>query len=126
MVESAAIETPEGVVRAYFDALRSPDVDATVALFADDAIVVAPGFDTAAGAAQIRATYEGTFASMRIDEQVEIDGTREAGDLAVVRTHSHGTVTQLESGAASDAGFRELFVLRRASDRWRIAEYMFN
>lgn len=120
------MRTPEEVVGDYFTALSSSDLERTVGLFADDAAVMADGFETAIGPDELRAVYEGVFARARIEEHPQFDRTLQADDLAVVRTHSSGTITQLESGTATDVSPRELFVLRRSGDGWLIVEYIFN
>jgi uncharacterized protein (TIGR02246 family) len=122
----AAMNTPEDVVRGYFAAFNSSDVDGIVALFADDAVVMAHEFETATGTAQIRAAFEGAFARVRIQETIDVDRIVERGELAVAQTHSTGTLTVLESGTTLELSYRELFVLRRLSDGWRITDYMFN
>jgi hypothetical protein len=62
---------------------------------------------------------------MRIEGEVEDDGTRERGDVAVVRAHSSGTVTHLQRETTTSVEHRELFVLRRSIDGWRITDYMY-
>ena len=120
------MNTPEDVVRAYFAALNSSDVDGIVGLFEDDGVVMADEFETATGSADIRAMYEGTLARVRIRAEVDVDRILEGDELAAAQTHSADTVTQLESGTTINASYREVFVLRRSSDGWRIADYMFN
>jgi uncharacterized protein (TIGR02246 family) len=119
------MNTPEDVVRGYFAAFNSSDVDGIVALFADDAVVMAHEFETAAGSAQIRAAFESALGAC-IEEAIDVDRIVERGELAVAQTHSTGTLTVLESGATIELSYRELFVLRRSSDGWRITDYMFN
>jgi uncharacterized protein (TIGR02246 family) len=120
------MDSPPDVVRAYFAALSGSDLQAVLELFDEEAVVTASGMETAAGKDALRATYEGTFSRVRIKEKPEVDRVLESDGLAAVETHSSGTVTQIESGEATEVGFRELFVLRRSDDRWRIVDYMFN
>jgi len=50
----------------------------------------------------------------------------DGGGLAAVQTQTTGTVKLLASGSTISAVSRELFVLRRSGDGWRITDYMFN
>jgi uncharacterized protein (TIGR02246 family) len=119
---------PQDVVRAYFEAGNRSDVDGVLALFAEDAVVMAEGWETAIGRPEIRSVYERTLAPSRVrrDLRVEVDDIVEGDDVAAVRTHSSGTVSRLEYGASVDVFYRELFVLRRSAGRWLVAAYMFN
>jgi len=110
-------------VRAAVDAvvhgLEQLDADATVAPFADDAIVFFP--DSAGEPARVegKAAIRGVFA--RFFEQVRKSGTTSmtlhpadvrvdiAGDAAVVTFHLRGPILS-----------RRTFVLRRIGGTWRI------
>lgn len=122
----ANLSSPQDAVRAYFASLCDSDVEAIVSLFSDDAVVMANGSPTATGRAELRSMYEALLSRVKVDNHVNIDGVLESGDLAAAHTHSAGAITRLGSGATSDVAARELFVLRRAGDEWRITHYMFN
>jgi len=47
-------------------------------------------------------------------------------ELAYALTRSHGTQTVLANGATSAEANREVFILRKEDDAWKIARYMFN
>lgn len=123
---AATDETPEEVVHAYFDAFNRASVEDIFTLFADDATVMAEGTPSASGPAQLRATYEGFFSAFTVTEGVTVDRIRQEPDLAIVRTHSSGTITTKATGKSSPLALRELFALRRTPDGWRITEYAFN
>lgn len=66
-------ELMQAAVHAYVHALNAADVDAIVALYADDAVVEDPvGSVPKRGIADIRAFYAG---SLRLKLQVELEGT---------------------------------------------------
>jgi hypothetical protein len=46
--------------------------------------------------------------------------------MAAALTHTAGTLTILATNNTMHAPSRELFVLRKAGNGWRITEYMFN
>ena len=120
------MQTPEEVVREYFAALSSGDLQRTLAVFSTDAAVMADGFDTTVGLDALRNMYDQIFGRARIDETPRIERALQSDGLAVVRTSSSGTIKQLESGTTSEVAFREVFALQQSSEGWRIAEYMFN
>jgi uncharacterized protein (TIGR02246 family) len=120
------MQTPDETVLSYFSALGDSNLEATVGLFTDDAVVMAENTRTATGRRELEATFEGAFANLKIQEQAEILSVFESEDMAVVVTRSTGTLTILSSAATTATAFRELFVLRRAGDRWRISHYIFN
>ena len=95
-------------------------------LFTADATVAAEGMPTTTGRGPLKDVYEGFFAAMSAHEVPEVDSIAQGADLAVVRTHSAGSVTVRQSGRSSPAAFRELFVLRRDAEGWRISDYLFN
>lgn len=81
----SAMRSPEhmqAAVHAYIAALNAADLDAIVALYADDAVVEDPvGSPPKRGIAEIRAFYAG---SLRMQLQVALEGDiRVAGNEAV-------------------------------------------
>lgn len=65
-------EHMQAVVQRYVDALNTRDLDAIVALYADDAVVEDPvGTAPKCGAAEIRAFYSG---SLQLDLDVALEG----------------------------------------------------
>jgi uncharacterized protein (TIGR02246 family) len=113
------------VIEAYGDKLRLDDVDAVVDLFTTDAAIVADGFPTAVGRAQITEIYGSALASVGMDYTYEFDQVETKGDTAVARTTSSGTTTVRASGKTSPGHYRELFVLRRGQAGWKISFYMY-
>lgn len=118
--------TPEDVIGAYFDAFNRASVDDLLALCADDVSVMADGTPTASGRAQLRGTYEEFFAAFAVTEHFGIDHVEQGRELAVVRTHSAGTMTNKATGESQPLALRELFALRRTPAGWRISAYAFN
>jgi ketosteroid isomerase-like protein len=117
---------PEEVVRAYFDAFSRGDADEILGLFTDDAAVAAEGMPATAGRGPLKDVYDGFFAAMSAQAVPVVDSVARAGGLAVVRTHSSGTLTVRQTGQRSPAAFREMFELRRGPHGWRISGYLFN
>jgi uncharacterized protein (TIGR02246 family) len=118
--------TPEATVAAYFDALNRSDAEALTSLFDEDGVFIGQGAPTASGRPQIRALAEGAFGAMRVDHEYEVDRIEQRDGLAVVQTHSHGTLTMLEPGTTVENAHRELYALRDDGERWLITHYMYN
>jgi uncharacterized protein (TIGR02246 family) len=119
------MESVEGTVRAYFEALDRSDVDGVLAVFAEDGSFLPDESPTATGREQIRHTYEGAFQARSFQRELHIDQIREGSDVAVA-LHTTGTITILAANNTIPVGSRELFVLRRTGTYRQITDYMFN
>jgi uncharacterized protein (TIGR02246 family) len=118
--------TPEATIAAYFDALNRSDAEGLTSLFDEGGVFIGEGAPTANGRSQIRMPAEGAFRAMRVNHEYEVDRIERRGGLAVVQTHSHGTLTMLEHGATVPNPHRELYLLRDDGEQWLITHYMYN
>lgn len=57
---------------------------------------------------------------------MEVVSTEVYDEIAIVRSEQPVTVIAVADGTRTQAYFRELFVLRRTPDGWRIHKYMFS
>jgi uncharacterized protein (TIGR02246 family) len=117
---------PEAVVSAYFDALNRSDAQALASLFEEDGVFIGEGAPATSGREAIQEFAAAAFAVMRGSHQFEVDRVEQGDGLAVVQTHSAGTLTLLDSATTSDSAHRELYVLRSRGEGWRISQYMYN
>lgn len=113
-------------VHAYFDALNGHDLEAVVAVFTPDAVVMPNEAASAHGAAAIRATYAERFEMFEYRRELQVDDWDADGDLATVRCHTTGSFTLRAEGLHIEGVSRELFVLKRQSGVWLIRCYIFN
>jgi uncharacterized protein (TIGR02246 family) len=113
-------------VQRYFAALNAADSDVVQELFTEDGVVMQPGEATVSGRPAIMMFLEKHFAVIRFGRELHVDEVLSDGSLGTVRCHTTGTVTVQASGEVKRHESRELFVLRRADDGWRIRHYMFN
>lgn len=118
--------SPEAAVAAYFEALNGADAATLASLFEQDGVFIGEGAPEATGADAIRAFAEAAFSTMRVNHEFEIDRVDRSDGLAVVQTHSAGTLTMLAAGTTIENAHRELYVLRDGADGWRIRQYMYN
>ena len=123
MEEKNAIEA---TLRNYEAVLNASDVDGVLALYAEDGVFMPTEAPTAAGKEQVRAAYEHVFGTIKLDIAFSIDEIVQSGDFAFARTLSRGEVTVLAEGVTLPEENRELFVLKKTGDDWKIARYMFN
>ncbi len=116
----------EATLKQYEAALNASDVDGVLALYTEDGVFMPTEAPTAVGHDQVRATYEHVFGMIKLNIAFSIDEIVQHGDFAFARTVSRGEVTVLAEGVILPEENRELFVLKKTGDDWKIARYMFN
>ncbi|HEY6275383.1 MAG TPA: nuclear transport factor 2 family protein [Streptosporangiaceae bacterium] len=113
------------VIEAYGDRLRASDVRGVVDLYTDECAVMTPELETIVGKHQLTEVYEGHLRDVALNVTFHFEEILADGDLGAAHTTATGTITPLATGEAAPARFRELFVLRREGEEWKIAQYMF-
>jgi len=113
------------VINTYAERLAAGDVEGIVDLYTPDATVMAPDLPTACGTDAITATYAAALEACGMDYTFDFDTIDVRDDTAVALTRTAGATTVRATADRIPGTNRELFVLRRENDRWRIAQYMF-
>ena len=116
----------EKVLTTYGDALNAGDAAKIVSLYAADGVIIPQGGPTATGLAQVKATYEQFFKAVKFNIKFQVEEVVVSGDYAFARTHSAGTTRAQNSGKTAPEGNRELYVLRKVNQEWKLARYIFN
>jgi uncharacterized protein (TIGR02246 family) len=118
----------EKVLESYQQALNASDVQGVVRLYADDAVLLAPGAPSAVGIEAVRASYTGIFQAIDIDLTFDVAEVNIVSpDWAFLRSTSHGVATVLANGARTPSSNQELFVLHKSRGCcWKIARYSFS
>ena len=111
---------------SYRDALNASDVDKVLALYAKDGVFMPSGAPTAIGIEQVKGAYEFVFSKIKLSIEFYIDEIEVIGDNAFARSTSKGTTLIQESGEIVPEENRELFVLKKENNSWKIDRYMFN
>jgi uncharacterized protein (TIGR02246 family) len=114
------MHTPVHTVAKLVDAINGADLDAAVALYEKDALLVAQPGQQARGASEIRAALGG-FVAMKAKLESKAEQVIEAGDVALYlgRWSLRGTGPD---GKPLAMGGESTDVLRRQKDgRWLIA-----
>ncbi|GAA2216168.1 hypothetical protein GCM10009850_116370 [Nonomuraea monospora] len=108
----------QSTVQGFFSALKSGNVDQVVSSFSDDAVAAVNGQATAEGSQAIRTLFQKQLQGNGMKQATHtIDESRTAGDAdAIVRSTSK---------QGSD-NYRELFVLTKDGEDWKISQFMNN
>lgn len=120
--DSTAIE--QLINSSYRNALAASDTVAIKAAYTTDGVVMGPGVPTAAGSPALAMTYNAIFCAVKLNLKFHIDEMIIGQRYAFVRSVSTGTATIDGTEAKEDN--RELFVVRKEDDSWKIARYIYN
>ncbi|WP_179473062.1 SgcJ/EcaC family oxidoreductase [Chryseobacterium sp. H1D6B] len=122
--EKSAIEK---LLFNYQDALNTSDVNKVLPLYAQDGIFMPQGGPSAIGQEQLKGAYEFVFKNLQLNIKFNIDEIVIVNDhYAFARTISRGTQLIHATGITSAEENRELFMLQKENDQWKIARYVFN
>ena len=130
MMSSEVAETSsiQQVLMAYQDALNRGDTEASLRLYADDAVVMTPNHETLVGKTAIRAAYEAGAKMIHFKVRFEVKQVVQMSPTwAYARTTSSGTTTVTSSGAVNREANQEVFILKKnEAGRWLITVYSFS
>jgi uncharacterized protein (TIGR02246 family) len=133
-VKGAAVSTAaddlaiRAVLSEYERALNAADIEATIALYDPDGVVMAPNTQPAVGRPAIRQAIEAVTKIIKLHVKFTIAEIVEtSAEWAFVRTSSAGTSTLIANGAQRPEANQELFILKKGSDGfWKVARYSFS
>ncbi|EXJ81512.1 hypothetical protein A1O1_07576 [Capronia coronata CBS 617.96] len=124
MAEQQAISE---LLHAYGAALDKGNVDETVALYTDDGVFMAPGYQPMVGTEALRKSYERVFASTRLDIEFDLlEIVITSAEWAFARSTATGTKLFIQRGDSEPHANQELFILRKVDGSWKIARYAFS
>ena len=126
MRKSEDQENIETLLFQYRDALNASSVDQALVLYTTDGVFMPSGAPTSVGQVQVRGAYEFVFNNIQLNIEFFIDEIVVEGNYAFARTTSRGTTLIHATGETVPEENRELFVLEKQNDSWKIARYMFN
>jgi uncharacterized protein (TIGR02246 family) len=117
----------ERVLKSYEQSLNASDVNGVIRLYADDAVLMAPGSPSAVGIQAVENAYAGVFQAIRLNISFQVAELHLlSSDSAFLRTNSTGQITVLANGAVIPEGNQELFLLRKVQGHWKLARYSFS
>ncbi|WP_421526736.1 YybH family protein [Pseudomonas brenneri] len=114
------------VVRQYEQALNEGNTKKIVSLFAPDSVAEWNNKPTYTTAQQKTEGYDALFKIAKFKTVFAYDAINLYGDAAVIRTHHHKGATVMENGKPVIDLNREVFVLNKTSQGWKIVLYTFN
>jgi uncharacterized protein (TIGR02246 family) len=111
--------------QAWCDDLKLKNIDASMRLYADDAVFFNPGGDHVDGKAAIRALFAGMTQAFDSDIRLLSRSTAISGPLAYDSGEFQETMTRRADGRSQPLNGSYLMVLRRGKDgHWRIIQQM--
>ncbi|WP_222938822.1 YybH family protein [Pseudomonas lactis] len=114
------------VVNLYEQALNEGNTKKIVSLFADDSVAEWNNKRTYGTTEQRLEGYDALFKIAKFKTVFSYDTINIYGGAAVIRTHHHKGATVMENGQPFTDLNREVFVLNKTSQGWKIVLYTFN
>ena len=125
--QSTLVTEVESVVRGIIAADNAGDLDAVVAHYADDAVLLPPNGRIVEGKEAIRERYRTGFERFRFEVSITLKETKVSGDWAFNRGVTKGRLVPLAGGEARSLNDQYLMILRRMPDgAWKIARLIWN
>lgn len=126
IMEKQTKQNIETLLMNYKETLNNADAAQATSLYTKDGVFMANGAPSAIGAEQIKSTYEYFFSQIQLNIEFYIEEIVIENNIAFAITSSKGTILIHETGATIAEENRELFVLEKENNAWKIARYMFN
>ena len=123
----ADIEAIRDWVDAYVAAANAADVDAWLALMADDVLWMRPGGSTLVGKETIGSWGRDSFEYAELEYAYTTDEVVVSGDLAYVRGTHTVVVVPRDSGERRQGTGKHIYILRRQPDgAWKATRSIWN
>ena len=114
------------VVEEYFAALNAGRLDAVISLYHGESVFLPKNAPAVRGIDEITKAYRNLFENIKLNTEHVYHHVSVHGDVAIVESQANGTLTILEGKKVLPANDKELFVLRKINNKWKIDRYMFN
>ena len=114
------------VITTYFEKLKHADSESISLLYSEDGVMMPPIFPTVSGREEIKKFYKTALGKKRFNMSSEIVEIIEDTNIAVVRTLSKGTSETIETKQTVNEDSKELFVLKKSGNEWKIATLILN
>jgi len=123
-VEVGAIEQ---LMQEWHAGWQNSDIEALLALFTDDAVLMPQGQPVVKGKAAIRSLYETFFNSYTVKGECQLQEVEVSGDLGYFWVNYTLTATSKMQGESIKDDSKSVFIVRRQPDKaWKIARLMDN
>ena len=114
------------VVEDYFKALNDSQLEIIVGLYHKDSVFLPKNAPAVRGINDITKTYRTLFENAKLNTEHVYHHVSVYGNIAIVESQGSGTLTLLESKKVVPSNNKELFILRKIDNKWKIDRYMFN
>lgn len=114
------------ITSIYRDALANGDSETIKNTFTVNGAVMPPSSATYRGSNNIKENYDNIFKNVSLDLQFNIDEVIIEGDYGFVRSTSDGLAKINATGESLPEVNRELFIVHKENNNWKIAFYMYN
>ena len=112
---------------AWEEAYNAGDVDGVVAVHAEDAVVMPPGFPAVVGIDAVRADAEAFFSEYSTDHAMKIQNILVEGDIAIEWAEYTDILTPKAGGDPIEDAGKHIVVYRRGDDGdWKILKAIWN
>src|SRR5579863_90312 len=111
------------LIQSFPAALKGTDVSNVLPLCTPDAVIMPNNAPAMKGSQQIKGLFETLFKKMSIDVQYTVDEIIIDGKYGYIRTHSKGNNVVRASGENMPIDNKELFVVHRDNEEWKITHY---
>jgi len=127
-METKDKEQIKETIKIYFNALNNSSVETAIDQYTNDGVFMPKEAPTSVGKEQLKEAYKYVFNTLDfINMDYTIDELSIEADVAIVRTSSLGNMKILANNLVIEgATHRELFVMKKENNQWKIARYMFN
>ena len=122
----AAPSSPRELLAALMKADNASDLEAVLALYADDAVLLPPNETEVRGKAAIRARYTKMFATTRMAVRFEIDDAADQGIVGFVRGRTIGKRVSTDGARTEDLTGKFVMLLKRGGEGWAIGSLIWN
>lgn len=114
------------LLNSYQQALNDNNADKVTPLYTDDGIFMPANKPTAMGSEQVKTAYQNVFKAIDLNIEFHIDEIEHHGNIAFVRTTSDGEIKILDKNITIKNNNREIFIMKRINNKWKIYRYIFN
>jgi len=116
----------ENLIHSYSSAFNAAEIGSTVALFTPDGILMPANAPSSQGREQLTRSFDLLLKAFRIRISYTIDEIAVNGNYAYARTNSLVSTHVNATGQDLSLRNKELFLLRKEQDNWKISHYIFN
>lgn len=123
---SAPFQSARELLTALMRADNASDLEAVMAAYADDAVLLPPNEPAVHGKDAIRARYIRMFATTRMNVRFEIDDDCMQHRIGFVRGHTMGRRVSTNGARVEDLTGKFVMVLSRRGGGWKISSLIWN